>query len=176
MMKNLLFAGMKHCGKSSVGKAVAEILQRKFMDLDDCLPRQENESVRQLYKRLGADAFRKLEAETFRSFSPEQGVVLALGGGVCSNPFLTAETLRQMGCVIYLAVAPDVLFARIAADGIPPTLNPDNFYQSFRRQLDDRKKDYEAAAHVIWHPVAEDSVQITAEKLVKELYRQGVIV
>ena len=175
-MKNLLFSGMKHCGKSSVGRAVAEILQRQFVDLDDCLPRQKNESVRQLYQRLGAEEFRRLEAETFLRFAPDQGVVLALGGGVCSNPFLTAGQLREMGNMVYLEVDKDVLFARIAADGIPPTLSQENFYHSFCCQLEERKKDYEALAHVIWHPAVEDPVQVTAEKLVKELYRQGLIV
>ena len=37
MSRNIVFLGIKHCGKSTHGKLLAERLNRRFLDTDDML-------------------------------------------------------------------------------------------------------------------------------------------
>ena len=72
--------------------------------------------------------------------------MLALGGGVPVNDFLTADDLRELGFLIYLEVDPEVAFARIAQGGLPPFLAGDDPHGKFLKQYRERTVRYEALA------------------------------
>ena len=57
MGKALIFCGIKHCGKSTLGKAVSELLALPFRDTDEMLEERFHLTVRELYKSIFTFAF-----------------------------------------------------------------------------------------------------------------------
>lgn len=69
-------------GKSSVGKILANKLNYEFIDLDDYIENEEQNSVANIFKSKGELYFRKLESKYLKSILENKNkVVLSLGGG-----------------------------------------------------------------------------------------------
>ena len=124
LKRRVAICGIKHCGKSRLGKALSDALARPFFDTDALLEADAGKPVRALYKEVGETRFRELEAETIRKFTataPSPAVV-ALGGGVISNPCLTPGDLHALGAIVWLDVPVPTAFERMAREGLPPFL------------------------------------------------------
>ena len=108
--------GFMGCGKSSTGRALAERLGARFMDLDA-------EIV--AFREGGEAAFRAVELETLRAVLDEaasaQGdVVLALGGGTLTVPAAREIILAETECV-FLRTRLETIRERLgAADASRP--------------------------------------------------------
>jgi shikimate kinase len=133
----ILITGPKHSGKTSAGRALANLLPGGgFTDLDELIERQTGKSPRTLYKE-GPDVFRLAETRALASILHEFGpkaatMVVAAGGGLIDNPG-ALELLRQSGLsvTVYLEVTADTAWGRISAaaqetGGLPPFLNTEN--------------------------------------------------
>ena len=143
MSRNIVFLGIKHCGKSTHGKLLAERLSRRFLDTDDMLSEAYmkkfscaagDATPRAIMKKHGEDFFRRFEAEVIQEYlhgNQKNGDVLALGGGVPCNEYLTTEELKQLGVLLHLAIPADTAFKRIAAGGIPPFLQGEDPFGNF---------------------------------------------
>lgn len=79
--ENLVLIGMPGCGKSTVGKALAEALGRPFFDSDAELERKIGVSIPDFFALHGENAFRELEADVLRALGARSGCVIATGGG-----------------------------------------------------------------------------------------------
>lgn len=150
--RRVALCGIKHCGKSCLGVALAKALGVPFFDTDALLEADAGKPVRALYKEAGETRFRELEAETVRKFiaSAPCPAVVALGGGVVSNPFLTPGDLRALGLIVWLDVPVPTAFERMAREGFPPFLadKPDPFGE-FVRICDARRPVFRAAADAV---------------------------
>jgi shikimate kinase len=148
---NIVICGMKHCGKSTHGEFIARKLSCPFLDSDDLLEKKYFEleknplNSREIYNLNGGDYFRQLEAEIIHSLIEEtdesKTQVIALGGGVPSNPNLGDE-LKKLGNFIYLKNEPDVLYKRIAKKGLPSFLQGENPYEKFLELYTEREQRY----------------------------------
>lgn len=80
--KIICLTGFMGCGKSSVGRVLAERLGCGFTDLDDYIVSREGCSIAEMFKD-GEKAFRKIELEALKAYmdSVQEPSVLALGGG-----------------------------------------------------------------------------------------------
>ncbi|OGN64419.1 MAG: hypothetical protein A3E80_04050 [Chlamydiae bacterium RIFCSPHIGHO2_12_FULL_49_9] len=94
---HLIFFGFKGCGKTGLGKKIARISNRPFIDLDDLFA----EPPRSLYPKLGEEKFRKLESELLFSLKPKTPSVIALGGGTVLKS-QNISFLQSIGLLIYL--------------------------------------------------------------------------
>ena len=124
LKRRVAICGIKHCGKTRLGKALSASLAMPFFDTDDLLAADAGKPVRALYRDVGETRFRELEAETIRKFtaSAPSPAVVALGGGVVSNPCLTPDELHALGLVVWLDVPVPTAFERMAREGLPPFL------------------------------------------------------
>ncbi len=123
--QNIVLCGIKHCGKTTVGKEIAAILDIKFVDSDDLIVERDgkNRSVREIFSAGGEEFFRKLEADVLRDLAgSNERMVIALGGGALSNPFVDAQTGEQLGFKVWLDTDDKVAFERIIKKGLPPFL------------------------------------------------------
>ena len=150
--QRVALCGIKHCGKSCLGIALAKALGVPFFDTDELLEADEGKPVRMLYKEVGERRFRELEAETVRKFtaSAPSPAVVALGGGVVSNPFLTPDDLRALGLIVWMDVPVPTAFERMAREGLPPFLadKPDPSVE-FDRICAARRPAFRAAADAV---------------------------
>lgn len=111
----IFLVGMPGCGKSSVGKVLAERLGYAFLDLDTLVEERENLLVAQIFELHGQEYFRKAEAQALRSVQNQKdGMVLATGGGApCFHGNMAF--MVQHGVTVYLQVSPEALVSRLTA-------------------------------------------------------------
>lgn len=84
-MRNLILIGMPGCGKSTVGKAVAERLHRPFFDTDSEICKRAGKTPAEIIRSEGEEAFRRVESEVVADLCKKTGIVLATGGGVVTR-------------------------------------------------------------------------------------------
>ena len=150
--RRVALCGIKHCGKSYLGRTLAKTLGVPFFDSDELLEADAGKPVRALYKEVGEQRFRELEAETVRRFisSAPRRAVVALGGGVVSNPFLTPDDLRALGLIVWMDVPVPTAFERMAREGFPPFLaDKADPFGEFNRICDARRPVFRAAADAV---------------------------
>lgn len=99
---NIALIGMAGSGKTTIGKALAELTGRKFIDCDDLIPQYAGgKSIQEIFAQDGEDAFRKIETAVLRDVSKESGMVIATGGGVVTRPE-NLPLLRQNSLTVLL--------------------------------------------------------------------------
>ena len=100
-LTNVSLIGMPGCGKSTVGEALARVLGKTYVDLDELVEQRAGMPIPDIFAREGEDAFRRYEAAALADVSREHGQVIACGGGIIKTPG-AARRLRQNGPVIWV--------------------------------------------------------------------------
>ena len=83
---NITLVGMPGCGKSTIGKTLAAITGREFLDLDDVITKTAGMPIPEIFAKFGEPHFRNLETECLADISKNSGMVLAMGGGTPVRP------------------------------------------------------------------------------------------
>ena len=99
--ENIILIGMPGCGKTSLGRALAEKLGKPFVDADQEIIRQAGKSIPSIFATEGERGFRKRETAVLKELGRRSGLVIATGGGCVTRPenkFL----LRQNGKLIWV--------------------------------------------------------------------------
>ena len=98
---NLVLVGMPGSGKSTVGKEIARISGRPFVDLDDEIVRLAGKSIPEIFSGHGEPAFRELERKVLVETCGKSGQVIATGGGAILREDNRAA-MRRTGRVYFL--------------------------------------------------------------------------
>ena len=99
--ENIVLCGMPGCGKSTIGKMLAERLGREFIDLDDEIVKDSGKEISDLFAMGGEQYFRDIETETVRKNASENGCVIATGGGAVLRDE-NVRMLRRNGRIYFL--------------------------------------------------------------------------
>ena len=99
-MENLVLIGMPGCGKTAVGKLLAERLDRPFFDADEVLTARYGD-IPTIFAEQGEEAFRAMETEILEELGKQSGAIIATGGGCVTRPE-NYPLLRQNGRIIRL--------------------------------------------------------------------------
>jgi shikimate kinase len=144
MSRCWILLGMMGAGKSAVGRALAELSGREFMDTDLLLQHRLGRPVSQLFHVYGEDAFRDHETSILHSLEPCPAV-LATGGGIVVREANWPE-MRRLGLTIYLKATPEVLIERLShSKKKRPLLQVEDWEGRLRRLLEQRTPLYEQA-------------------------------
>lgn len=100
-MGNIILIGMPGCGKSTVGKALASELSRKFVDADAVIEAHCGMSIPEIFAQQGEEGFRKIETKVLAELGKESSLVIATGGGCVTRPE-NHPLLHQNGKIIWL--------------------------------------------------------------------------
>jgi len=114
MKKTIYLTGFMGAGKSVVGKELARLLRRPFIDLDLSIERAAGSSVASLFARRGEEAFRLLERKALLRAAKRPGVVVALGGGTLLDP--RHRALVKKGYLVELTCSRAELVRRLGPD------------------------------------------------------------
>lgn len=98
---NIVLVGMPGCGKSTVGRLVADSLSRPFVDADEEIEKTTGKTPAQIIKEEGEPAFRLVESQILKTLCKESGMVIATGGGAVTIPE-NKDVIRQNSVVIFL--------------------------------------------------------------------------
>ena len=81
----IYLVGFMGCGKSTIGRALADEIGWRFLDLDEEIEKAEKCSISEIFEQRGEPAFRLLETtelrKRVRNIECGQPFVVALGGG-----------------------------------------------------------------------------------------------
>jgi len=144
-MSHILLAGFMGTGKSTVGRALAEVLHLPFADCDDRITTLAGKAIPQIFTEDGEAAFRALETHVLASLLQEQSHVLALGGGALNSEENRALAKRA-GALICLTADPATIYQRVSAQpGQRPLLQVADPMARIRELLDARQSSYAQA-------------------------------
>ena len=119
-MQNIVLIGMPGCGKSTVGKLLAEALGREFCESDALVEREAALSIPEIFRREGEAGFRKRETAALAELGKHSGAVIATGGG-CVTRQENYPLLHQNGVIVRLQRQLD----RLPREGRPISLQSD---------------------------------------------------
>jgi shikimate kinase len=106
-----ILVGMMGSGKTAIGREVASISGREFLDTDQALQLRLGRSPQQVFAINGEQAFREHESALLRELKPSKAV-LSTGGGIVLREENWRE-MRRLGITAYLRVEPDILERRL---------------------------------------------------------------
>ena len=98
---NIVLVGMPSCGKTTVGKLVAALLARPFVDTDAEVYKATRKTPAEIIEKDGERAFRRVETETVKKVSRLNGAVIATGGGAVMREENIAA-LKANGVIFYV--------------------------------------------------------------------------
>lgn len=144
MERAIILIGMMGAGKSAVGRRLAALLDREFMDTDLMLTNKLGRPIPQLFKIYGEVTFRDHETSLLRSLEPSP-VVLATGGGILTRAENLHE-LKRLGTTVYLRATPETLISRLEISKKKrPLLEVENWQDRLRNLLASRIPMYSQA-------------------------------
>lgn len=135
----IYLVGFMGCGKTTVGRLLAERLGWQFVDVDDDIEARAHTSISSIFERCGEEEFRRLETEAIRRrvLDIEWGcaTVLALGGGAYA-----AEANRQLiagnGVSVWLDCPFEILKQRVEQEAHRPLArDPEKFAALYEERL-----------------------------------------
>jgi len=98
---NIILVGMPGCGKSTVGRLLADTLGRPFYDADDEFLAMHGRTPAEVISTEGEDRFRNMEHEVLCELGKRSGTVIATGGGAVTREY-NYDPLHQNGVILFL--------------------------------------------------------------------------
>jgi shikimate kinase len=171
---NIILIGYRGCGKTTLGKRLAEELWKTYADVDVVTAKRfGTDSIAEIWATHGEPAWRAAEVQVTAELVAKPDMVIGLGGGTLMQPAAreavtkAADTRR-----IYLKCDADVLFQRISADSQtaktrPALTNLGGGIEEVRAVLAQREPVYEAVADKVFdvtHLSPPDAVRYIIER------------
>lgn len=157
MSRNIILCGLPMCGKTTLGKQIAEKLSWNFIDTDQLLEEAyaytmgKTLSCRQIFSCVGEAVFRALEREQILALDGVKESVIAVGGGALCDPE-NITVLQRIGTLVYLKISVEQLLVRMAKCGVPAYISSvgrQKISEEFQEMANKRMPVYESAAAVI---------------------------
>jgi shikimate kinase len=103
-MESVVLIGPPGAGKSTIGKILAQKMQRDFIDTDHLIEETTGKKIADIFLIDGEVEFRRIERDVVLASIKKEGYVISLGGGsVLDSEVETA--LSKMAEVIFLDVS-----------------------------------------------------------------------
>ena len=156
---NIVLTGMPACGKSTIGKILAERLDREIIDIDRVIETKMKMPISKIFESRGEAYFRNLETEAVKEASKNCGVVIATGGGAVLREE-NISALKQNGQIFFIDRDVEKL---IPTKSRPTALNK----EAIKKRYEERYEIYKATSDVI---IKNDSTSKDAADKILEVF------
>lgn len=136
---NIFLIGPMGAGKSTIGRHLAELLNKEFRDSDHEIEKRTGAGIPLIFEIEGEAGFRSRESSVLDDLTRQSNLVLATGGGIILSPG-NRKILQERGVVVYLHAPLETLLQRTRRDRNRPLLQT----ADRRRTLEDILKAREA--------------------------------
>ena len=164
---NIILVGLMGAGKTSVGKALARILGKNFIDSDQELERTTGVKIPLIFEIEGEVGFRSRESKILTDLVQLRNIVLATGGGAVLAKE-NRELLAANGTVIYLRAPVRSLVKRTRRDRSRPLLQVPDPAAKLTALYEQRDPLYCEVAHLIVD-TGDQSVRVLAGQIEAKL-------
>ncbi len=100
------------CGKTTLGKALAQKLNYKFIDLDAWFEEQNKTTIAEYFEVHGETKFREKEHEFIIESQKLTNTIISTGGGAACF-YNNIKVMNQSGTTIYVKLSPQSLMNRL---------------------------------------------------------------
>jgi len=154
-------------GKTTIGRQLATMMQRKFIDTDQLLEERTSVSISHIFEVEGEEEFRNRESQLLREVSERQNQVISTGGGIVLKPY-NRELMANSGKVIYLRASFNILWNRLQGCRKRPLLQTAELQSKIRILIKERAPIYENVADIIMN-INPESASIIARRIHKRI-------
>jgi shikimate kinase len=154
----LVLVGMMGAGKTTVGRRLANRLNRRFVDSDEEIETAAGMTIEDIFASHGEADFRAGEQRVIARLLRDDNIVLGTGGGA----FINAETralVKAESISVWIKAEFELLFARVSRRSNRPLLKTPNPRETLRQLIEARYPIYaEADVTVVSADVPQDQV------------------
>ncbi len=159
--ENIVLIGMPSSGKTTVGKRLAEITGKEFIDTDDEIVKRIGMDIPSYFREFGEAKFRRVESQVVAEVSKKNGMIISTGGGAVLK-YENVRNLRQNGRLYFLNRSLELL--------TPTKSRPlSSDIEALKRRFDERYETYLSSADV--EIEANGTVNEVADKIKEEFYK-----
>lgn len=162
-MGNIILIGFMGCGKTSVGKKVAEKLNYCFCDVDRMIERDNKMSISEIFQEYGEEHFRAIETKAIMNLRETvRNCIISVGGGL---PLRDENRifLKELGKVVFINVSKEVIIKRLEHDVTRPILNKGNKEDIISRLMAEREPIYTEVSDIVVHVGNKEFIQVVDE-------------
>ncbi len=148
-MNNIILIGYMGAGKTSVGRELALLENKVFMDTDMAIEKRAGKRIRDIFALEGEAYFRDLETKILEEMLENlSDAVISAGGGL---PITEKNRLllKKLGKVIFLKVKAETVMKRLERDTTRPLLQDHNKLTKIKDMLRLRNPIYESVSDMI---------------------------
>ena len=146
-MNNYVLIGFMGCGKTTIGKKLADRTGMEQLDTDALIVRKAGMPVTEIFHREGEQGFRLREARLLEGLvrSGRENVVYSTGGGIVMQEE-NRNLLHRLGTVVLLEITPEEVIRRLGKDTTRPLLQGEDRMRKVRMLMARRRTAYESCA------------------------------
>ncbi len=145
----LVLVGLMGVGKSTVGRKVAALFGRDFVDADDSIEDAAQLSVGEIFEQFGEAYFRDGERRVIARLVEERHGVIATGGRAFCNDE-TRQLILDSAIAVWLDCNIDTLVERTARKNTRPLLKNGDPREILTRLAGEREQFYsQAPVHIM---------------------------
>ncbi|MFC0180737.1 shikimate kinase AroK [Thorsellia kenyensis] len=148
-MKNIILIGPMAAGKTTIGKHLAQMLDRPFYDSDDEIESKAGINISWIFDVEGEAGFRLREEKMIAQLCEKHPIILSTGGGAIKSG-KNRLLIQENGIVVYLATSVEKQLQRTKNDTKRPLLQNAASKKELLESLAlERNPLYESTAHII---------------------------
>ena len=118
--QRIFLVGPMGAGKSTIGKSLALVTQKAFLDIDEEIVRFAKRSIPTIFQEDGESVFRQIETQVLKNCL-KYDAIIATGGGIIGKEENRA-ILKENGLVIYLHASVETQYLRTLKDNGRPMI------------------------------------------------------
>lgn len=158
--ENIVLIGMPSSGKTTIGKALAKVLDKAFVDTDEVIEQVLQKPIAAYLNETTEEKFRNIEEDVISRIAKEGSMVIATGGGAILRK-RNLDALRANGKIIFLDRPLHLL---------QPTSNRplSSKKEQLQKLYQDRYEKYKTASDIVISN--QGDIETVIEQIQKEVY------
>ena len=170
---NISVIGFMGTGKTTVSKALAEILNCKEIDTDKYLVNKFGKEITEMFEDMSEEEFRDAESAAIKEIARTKPQIISCGGGAVIRR-KNSDVLKENGAIVRLDADPKTIFERVSRRTTRPLLNGNMNIEHIMKLMDERELRYREAADITVNVDSNNRI-LTCYRIIVGLIKKGII-